>query len=116
MVQGGDPGENVAHFAGREDDGQFELGRGADQLELGGPGALEGFLPEELDGAEGLGGSLAGEAPFGLEIDEILTEFLGADLIGGAVEVLGQLADAVPVALLAAGQERQQGQVFGEAV
>jgi hypothetical protein len=63
-----------------------------------------------------LGGSLAGEAPFGLEIDEILTEFVGADLIGGAVKVFGQVTDAVPVTLLAAGQERQQGQVLGEAI
>jgi len=64
---------------------------------------LEGFLPEELDRAQRLGGSLAGEAPFGLEIDEILTEIFGADLIGGAVKVLGQVADAGPVTLLAAG-------------
>jgi hypothetical protein len=32
MVQGEDPGDNVAHFAGGEDDGQFELGRGAGKL------------------------------------------------------------------------------------
>jgi hypothetical protein len=39
----------------------------------------------------------------GLEIDEILTEFFGADLIGGAVKVFGQVTDAGPIALLAAG-------------
>ena len=116
MVQGGDPGDNLAHFAGREDDGQFELRRSAGELQLGGPDALEGFLPEELDGAQGLRGSLAGEAPLGLEIDEILTELFGADLIGGAVKVFGQVTDAGPVTLLAAGQEGQQGQVLGEAV
>jgi hypothetical protein len=82
MVQERDLGEDCAHFAGREDDRQFELRRRTGELQLGGPGALEGFLPEELDGAERLGGSLAGKAPFGLEIDEILTEFVGADLIG----------------------------------
>jgi hypothetical protein len=116
MVQGGDPGDNLAHFAGREDDRQFELRRSAGELQLGGPDALEGFLPEEFDRAQRLGGSLAGEAPFGLEIDEILPELFGADLIGGAVKVLGQVTDAGPVALLAAGQEWQQGQVLGEAV
>jgi hypothetical protein len=116
MVQGGDPGDHLAHFAGREDDGQFELRRSAGEFQLGGPDALEGLLPEELDGAQGLRGSLAGEAPFGLEIDEILTELFGADLIGGALKVLGQVTDAGPVTLLAAGQEWQQGQVLGEAV
>ena len=116
MVQGGDPGENGAHFAGREDDGQFELGRSAGKLQLGGPGALEGFLPEEFDRAQSLSGSLAGKAPLGLEVDEILTELFGADLIGGAVKVFGQVAHAGPVTLLAAGLERQQGQIFGEAV
>jgi hypothetical protein len=115
MVQGGDPGENLAHFAGREDDRQFELRVSAGELQLGGPDALEGFLPEELDGAQGLGGSLAGEVPFGLKIDEILTELVGADLIGGALKVFGQVTDAGPVARLAAGQEWQQGQVLGEA-
>jgi hypothetical protein len=63
-----------------------------------------------------LGGSLAGEAPFGLEIDEILTELFGADLIGGAVKVLGQVTDAGPVTLLATRLERQQCQVVGKAV
>ena len=81
MVQERDLGEDAAHFGGREDDGQFELGRGAGKLQLGGPDALEGFLPEELDGAQGLGGALAGEAPLGLEMDEILAEFFGADLV-----------------------------------
>ena len=76
MVQGGDPGDNGAHFAGREDDGQFELGRGAGKLQLGGPSALESFLPEEFDRTQRLGGTLAREAPLGLEMDEILAEVL----------------------------------------
>jgi len=77
---------------------------------------LEGFLPEEFDRTERLSGTLAGEAPLGLEIDEVLTELLGADQVGRAVKVFGQLARASPVALLAAGLKRQQGQILGEAV
>jgi hypothetical protein len=82
MVQGGDPGDNVAHLTRRKDDGQLELGRGAGKLQLCGPSALEGLLPEEFDRTQSLGGGRAGKAPFGLEINEILTELFGADLIG----------------------------------
>jgi hypothetical protein len=116
MIEEGDVGEDRAHFAGRKDDGQFELGCGAGKFQLGGPSALEGLLPEELDRAQSLSGTLAGEAPLGLEIDEILTEFFGGDLIGRAAKVFGELAHASPIALLATGLERQQGQILGEAV
>ena len=116
MVQGGDPGDNGAHLTRREDDGQLELGRGAGKLQLGGPNALERFLPEEFDRAQSLGGSLAGKAPLGLEINEILAELLGADPVGRAVKVFGQVAHTGPVTLLAAGLERQEGQILGEAV
>jgi hypothetical protein len=77
---------------------------------------LEGFLPEELDGAQGLSGALAGEPPLGLEVDEVLAEVLAADLVGGTLKMIGQLADAGPVTLLAARLERQQGQIIGETV
>ena len=51
MIQGADLRERVPHFLGREDDWELELGIGPDQFQLNGPGAVEGFLPEELDGA-----------------------------------------------------------------
>ena len=116
MLVGGNAADHGSDFGGREDDGQFELGGGAGKLQFGGPGALEGLLPEELDRTQRLSGALAGETALGLEIDEILAELLGTDPLGGAVKVLGQLAHAGPVALLAAGQQRQQGQILGEAV
>jgi hypothetical protein len=59
---------------------------------------------------------LTGETPLGFEINEILTELFGADQVGRAVKVFGQLAPAGPVTLLAARLERQQGQIFGKAV
>ena len=115
VVQSPHPGENAAYLGGRENDWQLELGCGTRKLQLGRPGALERFLPEEFDGAQDLGGALAGEAPFGLEINEILTELLRADQLGRAVEVVSQLAHTGPIALLTARLEREQRQVIGEA-
>ena len=116
MIQGGDGAEDAAHLGGGEHDGQFELGIGADQLQLGGPEALEGFFPEQLEGADDLGGGLAGEFLFGLEVEAILTELFGADPVGSLAEVVAQLADAGVVGLLGAGADGQQGQVIGEGV
>jgi hypothetical protein len=116
MIHGRHQGDNAAHLGGRENDGQFELRGGTSKLQFGGPGPAESFFPEEFDGAQDLSGALAGESPLGFEINEILTEFFGADQVGGAVEVLGQLAQASPITLLAAGLERQEGQVVGEAL
>ena len=109
VIEGRDGGEDAADLGGGEDDGELELGVGADQFDLGGPGTAEGLLPEQLDGADGLGGAGAGEATFGLEVEEVLAQFLGGDLLGGAVEVLAELADAGQVGLLGAGQQRAAG-------
>ena len=116
VVQGFHAGQDLAHLAGREDDRQLEFRIGPGQFHLGGPGAAEGLLSEELDGAQRLGGALAGEVPLSLQIDEVLAQFLGADQVGRTVEVLGELTHAGPVTVLAAGLERQQGQIIGEAV
>jgi len=115
MIQGGDGGQDLAHLGGGEDDGESELGGGADQLDLGRPGTAEGFFPEELEGADGLGGGGAGEMPFGLEVEKVLAQFFGTDLVGGLAVVLGQVADAGQVGLLGPGQDREQTQVVGEA-
>src|ERR1019366_10573204 len=73
-------------------------------------------LHDALPISERLSGTLAGEAPLGLEINEILTELFGADQVGRPLKVFGQVAHTGPVTLLAAGLERQQGQIFGKAV
>jgi hypothetical protein len=49
-------------------------------------------------------------------VEEVLAQFLRADRFGRLAEVLGELADAGQVSLLAAGQQGQELQVFGEAV
>jgi hypothetical protein len=116
MIEGFHAAQDLADLGGGEDDGEFELGGGAGELDFGGPGTLEGFFPEELDGADRLGGRLAGEAAFGLEVKEVLAEFLGRDEVGGLGVMLTELADAGPVRLLGTGQEREEAQVLGEAI
>ena len=59
MIEGGDTSQDLAHFLSRENDREFELRIGADQFDFGRPGLAEGFFPEQFDGADGLGGSLA---------------------------------------------------------
>jgi hypothetical protein len=114
MIPGGNLLEEQPHFLGGEDDGQLETRVGSDQLDLGGPGTTQGFFPEELDRADGLGGGLAGDFFLALEEDEVLAEFLGRDGFGGFAEVFGQLANAVPVGQLGALAHGQELEVIGE--
>ena len=74
MIQGGDHREDLAHFPGREDHGQFELGLGADQDQFVRPVAAEGFLPKEFGRAKGLGGGLTGDFLDRLEMKEVLAD------------------------------------------
>jgi len=116
LIQEGDARQHPARLGGREDDGQFELSIGANEFDLGGPGTAESFLPEELDGAEGLGGSLAGDLLDRLEMDEVLAQLLRGDLIGRLAEELAELADTGAVGLFSAGTDGQELQVFGEGI
>ena len=76
--------------------------------------ALEGLFPEELEGADDLGGGLAGDLLVRLEMDAILAEFLGGDQVGRAVIMLAELTDTGQVGLFGAGAEGQELQVIGE--
>jgi hypothetical protein len=49
-------------------------------------------------------------------VEEVLAQFLGTDVLRGPAEVLAQLAHAGQVGLAAAGEQRQQAEVFGVAV
>jgi hypothetical protein len=111
LIEVWDTGQDVADLPGREDDGEFELGIGPDQFHLGGPGTLKGLFPEDLDRADGLGGGLAGDLPFGLEMEEVLAELLRGDQVGGFLEELTEFAQAVPVAQDRAFGQGQQTQV-----
>ena len=116
LVQRGHLCQEAAHFGGGEDDRKFELGIGPDQCHLGRPGTAEGFLPKELDGANGLGAGLAGDLLDGLEMNEILAQFLRGDLIGGLAQELAELTNAGVVSLFGAGTDGQERQVLGEGI
>jgi hypothetical protein len=83
-------------------------------LDFGGPGTAERLFPEELEGADGLGGCLAGDLFLALQEDEVLAEFLGSDVLGGFVVVFGEFTDAGPVGLLGAFADGKKLQVIGE--
>jgi len=116
VVQFGHGGEEAADLAGGEDDRELELGIGAGQIHLGGPGAAEGFLPEDFEGADGLGAGLAGDFLVLFEVDAVLAKVFRRDQVGGLVVELAELADAGVVGLFGARADGQQFQVIGEGV
>ena len=116
MIQGGNGGEDAAGFGGGKDDGEFELGIGADQIQFGGPDALEGFLPEELEGADDLGAGLAGDLLVGLEMDAILAELLGGNQFRRPDIMLTELTDTGQISLLGARAERQEREIIGKGI
>jgi hypothetical protein len=114
MIQGRDGRKDTAHLGGGQDDGQFELGIGADQFQFLGPDAFEGFLPEQLEGADGLGAGLAGDFFVLLEMDAVLAEVFGREQVRGLVVMLAELADTGVIGLLGARADGQELQVIGE--
>ena len=116
MIEGFDLGQNLAHFLGGENDGQFELRIGPDQLDFGRPGLAEGFFPEKFDGANILSGSLARDFLLGFEMEEVEAQFLRSDQIRGLAIKLAEFADACPVAQDGAFGQREQTQIVEEAI
>jgi len=92
MIQRPNRAKDQAHFLGRGNDRQFKLGIGARQFQFVGPGTVESFFPEKLDGAEGLSAGLAGDLLGGFEMNEVLAELFGGDQFWRAVVELGELA------------------------
>ena len=114
LVQGGDGGQEAAHFGRRKDDREFELGIGAGQLQLVRPDPAQGLFPEDLDGADGLGAGLAGDLLVALEVDAILADVFRREQIGRFAVELAQLPQAGVVSLLGAGADGQELEVIGE--
>ena len=79
-----------------------------------GPSATQGFLPKDLDRADGLGGGLPRDLLLGFEMDAVLADLLGADQIRGLAAELAELTHASPAGLLGAGTDGQQLQIIGE--
>jgi hypothetical protein len=114
MIQRGNVGQDVAHFGGGEDDGQFELRIGANQFQFVRPDPVEGFFPEQFDGADGLGAGLAGDLLVALEMDAVLANLLGTDQLGGFAVELTELADAGVVSRFGARADGQKFEIVGE--
>jgi len=104
----------VAHLGPGEHDRQFELGIGAGQFQFVWPGALEGFFPEQFDGADGLGAGLAGYLFVLLEMDAVLAEVFGREQVRGLVVMLAELADTGVVGRFGARADRQELEVVSE--
>ena len=98
----------------REDDGEFELRSGADDIQFMGPGAMEGDLPEDFDGTEGLVDGGIGELFDGLEVNEVRLDLLEGEKIGRGVEVLTELTDAGEVGILGAGKKSGEDEILLE--
>jgi hypothetical protein len=77
---------------------------------------FEGFLPEDLDGADGLRAGLAGDLLVDFEMDAILTNLLGRDQIGGLADKLAELSDTGVVGLFGALTHGQELEVIGEGI
>lgn len=93
-----------------EDDREFEMRSGTDDIQFMGPGATEGSLPEDFDGAEGLVDGGVGELFDGLEVNKVRLDLLEGEKIGRAVEMLSELTDAGEVGVLGAGKKSGQNE------
>ena len=114
MIERLDLRQNPAHLGSREDDGQFELGIGAHQFQFVRPNAFEGFFPEELEGADGLGAGLAGDLFVGLKMNAILANLLGGDQFGRFAIELAELADTGVIGFFGAWADGQEFEIVGE--
>ena len=113
-VQQGNFGQNEADLGGGKYDGELELGIGAGQFHFVGPGTVESFLPEELDGADGLGAGLTGNFLAGLKVNAVLANVFGGEQLRGLVVELADLSKACEIGLFGAETNGQELEVVGE--
>ena len=92
------------------------MGIGANQFQLVRPRAMEGFFPEQFDGADGLRAGLAGDLLVGLEIDAILADLFGTKQLGGFGVILTELACARVIGLFGAWADGQELEVVVEGI
>jgi hypothetical protein len=81
---------------------------------IGGGGFEDIPAAEELEGADGLGGGLAGDFLVALQEDEVLAQFLGRNGLRGLVIMIGELAHAVPIGVAGAVADGAEFEVVGE--
>jgi hypothetical protein len=114
MIQGGDGGQKAAHLGGGEHNREFKLGIGASQFQLMRPDPAERFLPEQFNGADGLGAGLAGNLFGGLEMNAVLADLLRRNQLGRPAVELPKLADTGVVGLFTARAQGQERQIIRE--
>jgi len=114
MVQGADTAQDLTDLLGRKDDRQLESGLGPYQFQFRWPGTPEGFLPKEFDGAQSLGGRLAGHLLDALEMNKILAQLLGRNQIRSDVKMFGPLANTGKVGLLGARSDWQEFEILSK--
>lgn len=114
MIQGRNRRQHPAHFGGGKYDREFKLGIGARQFQFVRPGTVEGFFPEQLDGADGLGAGLAGDPLVRLQMDAILPDIFGREQVRRFGVKLAELAETGVVGLFGARADGQEFQIIGE--
>jgi hypothetical protein len=77
---------------------------------------VEGFLPEEFDGADGLGAGLAGDFLVELEMNAILPDVFGQKQFGGFVVKLAELAQAGVIGVLSPLADGQEFEIISERI
>jgi hypothetical protein len=77
---------------------------------------VEGFLPKQFDGADGLGAGLAGDLLVDLEMDAILADLFGGKQLGGLGVKLTELADARVISLFGPWADGQELEVVSEGI
>jgi hypothetical protein len=107
--------ENLSDFFPAEDDGQLLFSRWTHELERG-EGTLQGVLVEELQAAQRDGGAAARPVFDVFDVEKVLAEFFVANLVGGLVIMLGELADGANIHLLGSLRHALQLQVFDQAL
>jgi len=106
-----DVGQELTDLPAREDDGEFPVSLGTDEVEDG-QRAPEGVPKEELDGEEVDAYGALGQAAGLGEMDEELSDLVFGELVGGSVEVACEVPDGFDVGSLGAFGQAAQAHVL----
>ena len=114
VLEVGDGGEEAGHLVGAQDDRESAglLGRGDARGDIV---AAQGLAVEEAQGAAGLVIVAHGDVPLLEEMEQVVADVFGAEVIGRGVEVAGEAGDASDVGLDGRRGEVAEGHVVDHA-
>jgi len=115
VLDAGDVLQEALDFVGGQDDGQFLIQAGAGKIVFI-PGHLQGDQVEELHGGNERIDALRGEFPLLGQIQLVLADGFQIQLLGAAVEILGELGHIMDVAALGRAREIAEAHVFDHAL